>query len=170
MKNAHLLISLIKNQPTFSKIKEYDEISKFTYSLTSEVHKYISFGYKKEHILYFALKNPNYCKEFNTYIAPNLLSIISSLSEHFPILANVKTIKAYYPQPLQKQQKGKYFTPPKHFASYNEKTQTLYIQTYNEQSKGEFINHCTNPKLHQLFEKIRESIKCNQNNQSKTPR
>lgn len=192
MKNSHLIISNLKNTSALSKLKDFDEIQRFINSLTLEVRKYISFAHKKEKILFVSLKNPNFCKEFNAYIAPNALQILHSNKAYFPLLSLVHQVKAYYPQKLKStsfnagftkeelekqlksiktykkrreliekfQKKGQlHFLPPKHFASYNQIIKTFYLQSYEEQSQGEFQNLATNPKLHRIFESIRNVIK-----------
>ncbi|WP_027327597.1 hypothetical protein [Helicobacter pametensis] len=98
MKDSHTIISQLKNTQAWSKLKEQDEISKLICSLTLEVRKYISFAHKKDQVLLVALKNPNLCAEFNTYTAPMLLGILSSLKEHFPLISSIKQVKAYYPK------------------------------------------------------------------------
>ncbi|MCE3047569.1 hypothetical protein LW138_05670 [Helicobacter sp. faydin-H17] len=93
-----MIISQLKSAHSWSKLKEFDEISKLINSLTLEARKYIAFAHKKEQILLVALKNPNLCAEFNTYTAPILLNTLSSFKEHFPTLSSLKQIKAYFPQ------------------------------------------------------------------------
>lgn len=158
MKDSHAIISRLKNAQAWHKLKEVDEVSKLVNSLTLEVRKYISFAYKKNLILFFALKNPNLCAEFNAYIAPNLLSIIQSCREHFPTLRHIKQIKAYFPKDTYKQPQGRYFKPPAHFAHYNTKTQTSFIQTYPERCTERFEILSTHPALREIFSSICHQI------------
>lgn len=158
MKDSHSIISQLKATPAWYKLKEVDEVSRLINSLTLEVRKYISFAYKKEKILFFALKNPNLCAEFNVYTAPNLLSIIQSCQDYFPTLRQIQQIKAYFPQKVEKFSQGRYFTPPAHFASYNTQSKISYIQTYKERCDGDFQILATRPALRDIFQSIQRNI------------
>lgn len=158
MKDSHSIISQLRSTQAWFKLKEVDEVSRLINSLTLDVRKYISFAYKKEKILFIALKNPNLCAEFNVYTAPNLLSIIQSCQEYFPTLKQIQQIKAYFPQKVEKFSKGRYFTPPAHFANYHTQSRISYIQTYVERCNGEFEILSTRPALRDIFRSIQRNI------------
>lgn len=161
MKDSHSIISQLKTTQALFKLKEVDEVSRLINSLTIEVRKYISFAYKKEKILFVALKNPNLCAEFNTYTAQNLLQILQTCKEYFPTLRHIKQIKSYFPQKVEKNSKGRYFSPPAHFASYHTQSKTHYIQAYVEQCQEEFKILTTRPALRHIFEAIQSNIQAN---------
>lgn len=41
-------------------------------------------------------------------------------------------------------------------------------ENYKEKAKGDFTNHCTNPKLFEVFERIREIIRSKNDTQTKS--
>lgn len=161
MKDSHSIISQLKANQAWFKLKEVDEVSRLINSLTLELRKYISFAYKKEKILFIALKNPNLCAEFNVYTAPNLLSIIQSCQDYFPTLKQIQQIKAYFPQKVEKFSQGRYFKPPAHFAHYNTQSKIAYIQTYTERCEGEFEILTSHQALRDIFQSIQRSIQAN---------
>lgn len=158
MKSSHSIISLIKEKPQFQRLKIYDEINRLITSLPIQMRKYIAFGFQRGDNLIFALKNPVVIQEYNTYHSQTILNTLQCMKEFFPNIAQSKKITFYYPQPLEKNTQGKYFVARKHYAIYSEKVEVIYIQSFPEQSNGEFINRATHPKLYKLFEQIRKAI------------
>lgn len=159
MKSSHSLISLLKEKPEFHRLKIQDEIKKLILSLPMEICKYIAFGFQKGDNLYFALKNPSVITEYTKYRSEYILRTLHDAQKGFPLIGKTKKITFYYPKPLKKNEKGVYFTAPAFYALYGEKVEVIYIQSFPEQSKGEFVNQATHPKLYKLFEEIRKTIK-----------
>lgn len=159
MKSSHNIISILKENHQFQKLKTHDEISKLISSLPMQLRKYIAFGYQKGENLYFALNNPTVISEYTTYHSQTILHTLKALQDFFPTIGKTNQIFFYYPRPLEKNKKGRYFTPPKHYALYCEEVKVIYIQSFAEKSKGEFVNQANHPKLYNLFESIRKAIK-----------
>lgn len=164
MKSSHSIISILKSLPEFRRLQEVDEISKLINALPLDMRKYISFGVQKGKKLCFALNNPLLCTEYNRYKSGLILGIFEECKEHFVELQEVQEVWFYYPQDLKKNQKGEYFNSPKHTASMMEQTEEYYLQRYKEHSKAEFENLAENPKIHEVLEKIRQTILKNLNN------
>lgn len=158
MKSSHSIISLIKEQHQFQRLKTFDEINKLISSLPIQMRKYIAFGYQRGQNLYFALKNPTLISEYNTYHSQTIFFTLQAAQEIFPLIGKCQKITFFYPKSLPKNTTGRYFTPPKHYATYFEKVETIYIQEFTEQSQGIFVNHAKHPKLYKLFENIRKAI------------
>lgn len=163
MKSSHSIISKLKSKQEFKRLQEIDDIGKIINALPLEMRKYISFGIQKKHKLCFALNNPLLCSEYNRYKSSLILAICQEFKEHFTQLQEVKEVWFYFPQSLESKKDGAYFNAPKHFASVCEVQEEYYLQRYEEHSKGEFINLATDPKLHKLFESIRQNILKNLN-------
>lgn len=158
MKSSHSIISIIKEQHQFQRLKTFDEINKLISSLPMQMRKYIAFGFQRGENLYFALKNPVIIQEYNTYHSQTILQTLQSMQEFFPNITKSKKITFYYPQPLEKNTQGKYFVARKHYAIYSEKVEAIYIQNFPEQAEGKFLNRSTHSKLYKLFEQIRKAI------------
>ncbi|WP_305862580.1 hypothetical protein [Helicobacter cholecystus] len=108
--------------------------------------------------MYFALKNPVIIQEYNTYHSSHILHTLYAMKEFFPKISKTKKIIFYYPKALKENTQGKYFKARKNYAIYSEKIEIIYIQSFPEQAKGEFLNQATHPKLYKLFEQIRKAI------------
>ncbi|WP_199919449.1 hypothetical protein [Helicobacter enhydrae] len=142
------------------RLQELDEIQKLRHSLPLELQKQIDFVCKKGTTLLFALKNPNYIPEFNTYKAKDILNALFPLKEHLSSLSQIQKVQGYIPHKRlhQDDQGSKYFKAPKNYAILSEQTEVLFLQPYVERANGDFINHSSNPKLFDLFEEIRATI------------
>ncbi len=102
----------------------------------------VSFAYLKHKVLYFVLNHPGAKQEFDIIIA----SIKTPLKQHPPQKCKhleFEDIRAYVShKPVQETTEPKHETAP----------------TYEERATGNFDNPATDPKLHEIIEKIRTVI------------
>ncbi|WP_394954174.1 hypothetical protein [uncultured Helicobacter sp.] len=147
MKDSKQIISFLKSQPEFSKLLLKDEINLFKAAyFTPYLQEQILFIFVKNQTLFFAAKHPAFCQEFN-YTHKHIIQTLRQYPQKFPTLSTLKEAKAYV---------------PRHILEPKTLLHTESKRYFSEHSKGEFVNHCHNPRLHELFEKLRLAILRNQ--------
>ena len=145
MKNSQTIISNILKLPTFTKLKQQNEIAKLKITLPLSIKNSLLFVIPRNHQLLFAFKNQVICNEFNRYHTKKLLDFIQNNSTLFPSLLQVSGVKGYVPH---------------QYLNFHFQTQKIFIApAYPERSFGIFTNHCEpNSNLFKLFEEIRSII------------
>ncbi|RXJ86402.1 DUF721 domain-containing protein [Arcobacter sp. CECT 8985] len=135
MKNMSAILNHLKQHPEFRKINTNEKIQRLINILPLKLKKGIKFAYVKGEILYFVLTHPVFKLEFNH----NKDSIKSQLIN--ANLANIEDIKFFVTNKREKKQEIK------------------IKEKYDERSYGIFENKVEDPRLHNLFEDIRDIIK-----------
>ena len=147
MKDSKHIISFLKSQPEFAKLRLKDEINLFKAAyLTPYLREQILFIFVKNQTLFFAAKHPAFCQEFN-YTRKHIIQTLRSYPQKFPTLSTLTEAKAYV---------------PRHILEPKPLPHTESKRYFSEHSRGEFANHCTSPRLYELFEKLRLAILRNQ--------
>jgi hypothetical protein len=146
MKHVSLVISHIKQQPSFKKMEQIASYKKLLALLPPKYTQMIKFMYNKNNTLFFVLKHPGFKMEFNykMTLIKGLLKKLIMLDE------SCKCIDA---------DELKFFVTNKPPEDTVMEIKAEYI--YEERSNGDFINKTHDKKLSLLFEEIRKIIKTN---------
>jgi len=141
MKNAHQILSSLKNSPEFSKLNSVECIEKLQTLFTPPLQRMIQYGYIKNSTLFFVLNHSGAKQEFDNTLASikDALKLMASDCEG----VEFENIRAYVVH--------------KSFEPFMPKI-SPQLQ-YHEFSKAEFKNSVEDKKLHESFERIREIIK-----------
>lgn len=141
MKNAHQILSSLKNKPELSKLNSVECIEKLKTLFTPPLQKMIQYGYIKNSTLYFVLNHSGAKQEFDNTLASikDALKIMASECENVKF-EHIKAYVLFTPQEL----------PVPH---------TQQQMQYHELSKATFINTQDDKELYASFERIRKIIK-----------
>ncbi len=145
MKDSNTIISHLKRQPYLKTLEQQECFDILIELLPNSITNSIKFIYKKNNILFFVLKHPSAKMEFN-YKRNLIKEILKRIETFHPKCKciNLKDIRAFVSNKkdiiLEKSPKTTIF--------------------YKERSSAEFKNIATDDKLHDIFEKIREEIRC----------
>ena len=143
MKNSAQVLSHIVNQPQYKKLSQHQCIDAVKSLLPPHLQKMVSFAYVKQKVLYFVLNHPGAKQEFDI------------------IISSIKTpLKLYPPKKCQDME----FEDIRAYVSHKPKPQNRptpgnHEGHYKERAEGDFTNIVTDKKLHDLFEKIRNTLK-----------
>lgn len=144
MKSSQNIISSIKNQTSFKRLKEYSQLDKLKLFLPIGMRKAILYVTYKNHRILFAFNNPGICAEFNHY---SRNEIKESLKKHPDLFPSI---------PLNADILG--FVQHNFLSTDDKNTSNNADIFYNEHSNGVFANLSKNEHLHEKFESIRKII------------
>ena len=147
MKDSKSIISHLVQQPSFKKCGQARHYEKLLALLPFSFTRGVKSLYTKDNILFFVLNHPNAKMEFNykRNLIKSLLNELSLQDKQSPF-HTIKELKCFVTnQPEQ----------PNTTAQSN--TFESYI-FYAEKAEGSFENSAQDPKLHALFESIRQQI------------
>ncbi|AXH10089.1 hypothetical protein CP960_08470 [Malaciobacter halophilus] len=136
MKKVSTILNHLKQNPEFRKINTNEAIQRLINVLPMKLKKGIKFGYVKNDTLYFVLTHPVYKMEFE-YNKALINSLLSSAH-----MTSIKDVKFFVTNKREKKQE-----------------EIIFYEKYDERSYGIFKNSLKDPKLHKIFEEIREIIK-----------
>jgi hypothetical protein len=136
MKKVSTILNHLKQNPEFRKINTNEAMQRLISVLPLKLKKGIKFTYIKNETLYFVLTHPVYKMEFE-YNKALINSLLSSAH-----MTNINDIKFFVTNKREKKQE-----------------ENIVYEKYDERSYGIFRNSIKDPKLHRLFEEIRELIK-----------
>lgn len=149
MKKANIIIEHLQNTPHLRKLREQKYFNKLKNILPSALKNGIKFIYKKDNILFFVLSHNLFLSEFN-YNLKTINKLLKNLEEIEQISLNIKEVKAFIShKPLVRESKSV-------------DTHIKYIESAN----GDFKNSIKDRELNSIFEKIREDIKLNREDNS----
>lgn len=143
MKSSQNIISSIKNQTSFKRLKEYSQLDKLKLFLPIGMRKAILYITYKNHRILFAFNNPGICAEFNHYSRNDIKESLKKHSDLFPSISADTDILGFVQHS---------------FLSSDESTSSNADIFYNENSNGDFTNLAKNSDLHEKFESIRKLI------------
>lgn len=144
MKSSQNIISSIKNQTSFKRLKEYSQLDKLKLFLPIGMRKAILYITYKNHRILFAFNNPGICAEFNHYSRNEIKESLKQHSDLFPSISTNTEILGFVQHS---------------FLPSDEKTTPNNSDIfYNEHSNGDFVNLAKNTYLHEKFESIRKII------------
>ena len=145
MKDSQTIISHLKKHPSLKTLEQEECFDILIKLLPSSLSNFIKFIYTKNHTLFFVLKHPSAKMEFN-YKRNLIKDILKKIETFHPKCKciNLDNMKAFVTN-----KKDPVIEPPADVTIH-----------YDERAKGSFVNNAKNEKLHEIFEKIREEIKC----------
>lgn len=141
MKNAHQILSSLKNKPEFSKLNSVECIEKLQTLFTLPLQRMIQYGYIKNSTLYFVLNHSGAKQEFDNTLASikDALKIMASECDNVEF-EHIKAYAIFKPQePLD--------------------PHTPQQMQYYELSHAAFTNTQEDKELYKSFENIRNIIK-----------
>ena len=146
MKDAKSIISHLVQQPSMKKYGQMRCYEQLLSLLPKSFTTLIRFVYTKNDTLFFVFAHPSGKMEFN-YKRSLIKSLLSQIILHFPECEclHVKEIQCFVTNQPE-------VLPP---------LKTPSTIPYTERALGEFLNTCHDPKLHALFESIKETLKSN---------
>jgi len=145
MKDSKTIISHLKKTPSLKTLEQEECFDILIKLLPKSISNFIKFLYTKNSILFFVLSHPSAKMEFN-YKRNLIKDILKKIETFHP---NCKCINFLNIQAFVSNKKEPKIEHPKN---------TTIV--YKERALGEFKNKIKNKKLHEVFEKIREEIKC----------
>ncbi len=144
MKSASEVLGHVLESPLFEKMNDYRAIAYFIRLMPPSIKMGIAFGYRKNNVLFFALKRSGFQQEF--YNKNNVLNqMLKKYQEEKGVLVGVDKIQTFVKRSLYQEEIKK--------NAANKPT-----QNYGELSAGTFENLATVEKIHEIFEEIREII------------
>ncbi len=142
MKNSAQVLSHLIGQPQYKKLQQHQCIDAVKALFPPHLQGLVLFAYIKHKVLTFVFSHPGAKQEFDIIIAS-----IKTPLKHYPPAScediEFEDIRAYVshtPQPKQK--------------LFTRDTELLF----EEQAQGDFENPVQNEKLHNIIEKIRDTI------------
>jgi hypothetical protein len=143
MKDAKSIISHLVQQPSMKKYEHMRCFERLLGLLPKSFTSLVRFVYTKNETLFFVLSHPAGKMEFH-YKRSLIKSLLSQIISHFPQCdcLRVKEIQCFVTH-----QREKDVLPESN----------AHI-TYEERATGNFPNDCCEPKLHALFEAIKETL------------
>ncbi|MDR1614433.1 MAG: hypothetical protein LBS26_02580 [Campylobacteraceae bacterium] len=144
MKHISLVISHIKQQPSFKKMEQTASYKKLLALLPPRYQSMVKFMYNRNDTLFFVLKHPGFKMEFNykTTLIKGLLKELIKQDESCKCI-DASSIKTFVSNEI---------------SSHATIQKSDSVPYYAEQSKGGFKNLATDAKLQKVFESIREII------------
>ncbi len=145
MKKSSNIISHLKNQPLYSKLKTVKCFEKIKSLLPPRLSNAILFVYIKNDILFFVLNHPGYKMEFN-YNLNLIKGVLKELKKRESVCKDLvfKNIKAFVSNKIDLEEN---------------KNQTEKKLIYKERATGDFEIKTNNKKLRQIFQNIQDIIK-----------
>ena len=145
MRKANEILNSVKGRPDFKSIHKYSCFNKLQRLLPTRFQKAIAFFYIKNNTLFGALSHPGYKMElnYNKDLVKTLLKELT-LREHSckEFFENIENIEFFV---------SKFHTKAPLYESKS-------IPHYKELAKGDFGIDIANSELQIIFEKIREDI------------
>jgi hypothetical protein len=148
MKNASVILSHLVSQPQFKVLKQQECYRKFISLLGSKWQKAIAFVYIRNHTLFVAVTHPGFKMELH-YNRDLLKSVLTQLASHTPECAM-----------LQAEEVVVFHS--KYRSIVKEEREEETVPYYNELASDSFEILSDDRELKARFEKIKESIRCNQ--------
>lgn len=148
MKNMKSILSHIKSMPYFGKFQNDTNLDMIKNLLPKGLKDFLCFMYIKNKVLFFVFDNPNLSMEFE-YKKNFIKDIIKKIEEIKNIDLQIDNLKAIAPSNLCQRRLKK----------TREKS---IVHVYKEKSLANFKNTIKDKDLSQSLEKIRNSIKKNQ--------
>jgi len=145
MKRANEILKRVKQTPYFKSVQKYSCYNKLLELMPPRFSKAIAFFYIKNNILFGALSHPGYKMElnYNKDLVKGLLKQLSSFDmECKEVFKEVKDIKFFV---------SKFHAPAPLMQSSS-------IPKYQELAQGSFKILAQDSEIKALFEKIREDI------------
>ncbi len=147
MKDTKFIIQHLKNDPRFSKLKQYECFNKLKKILSTNLQNAIKSTYEKNNILYFILVNHIYKMEFN-YSLKLIIKLLNTLKSEHIECREIKDVKFFITNKIDD------------FKDLEQKSTNIF---YEEKSKGDFKNLAEDKKIKEIFEDIRNIILKNNN-------
>jgi hypothetical protein len=148
MKNASVILSHLVSQPQFKVLKQQECYRKFISLLGSKWQKAIAFVYIRNHTLFVAVTHPGFKMELH-YNRDLLKSVLTQLASHTRECAM-----------LQAEEVVVFHS--KYRSIVKEEREEETVPYYNELASDSFEILSDDRELKARFEKIKESIRCNQ--------
>ena len=148
MKNASSILSHLVNQPQFKVLKQQECYRKFIALLGSKWQKAIAFVYIKNETLFVAVTHPGFKMELH-YNRDLLKSVLTQLSSYDPLCSMLRAKKVVV-------------FHSKYRSVIKETPEEETIPYYHEIAKSTFDILSDDDDLKTRFEKIKETIRCNQ--------
>jgi len=148
MKNASMILSHLTNQPQFKYLKQQACYSKYLSLLGEKWQKAIAFVYIKNETLFVAVTHPGFKMElhYNRDLLKSVLTQLASLDRECAMLRAEKVVVFH----------------SKYRSIVKESPDDETIPYYQELATSQFRVETEDPELKQMFEKIKETIQCNQ--------
>ena len=145
MKKSSNIISHLKNQPLYSKLKTVKCFEKIRSLLPPRLSNAILFIYIKNDILFFVLNHPGYKMEFN-YNLNLIKGVLKELKKREVVCKDLvfKDIKVFVSNKIEKDEDDK-------------KEEEKLI--YKERATGNFKIKTNKKELKQIFQNIQDIIK-----------
>jgi len=145
MKDSKSIISHLVQQPSMKKYEQVRCYDRLLSLLPKSFTSMVRFVYTKNETLFFVLNHPCAKMEFN-YKRNLIKSLLKELQARFPECSclHVKEVQSFV-------------------TNQKSEEEALIVSAnsdifYAEQATGEFETLCEDPKLHALFEAIKETI------------
>ena len=148
MKKSSNIITHLKNQPLYSKLKTVKCFEKIKSLLPPRLSNAILFIYIKNDILFFVLNHPGYKMEFN-YNLNLIKGVLKELKKRESVCKDLvfKDVKAFVSNKIDLEEN---------------KNQTGKKLIYKERATGDFEIKTNNKNLKNIFQNIKKIIKNNQ--------
>ena len=145
MKKSSNIITHLKNQPLYSKLKTVKCFEKIKSLLPPRLSCAILFIYIKNDILFFVLNHPGYKMEFN-YNLNLIKGVLKELKKRELVCKDLvfKDVKAFVSNKIDLEEN---------------KNQTEEKLTYKERATGDFEIKTDNENLKNIFQNIKKVIK-----------
>lgn len=145
MKKSSNIITHLKNQPLYSKLKTVKCFEKIKSLLPPRLSSAILFIYIKNDILFFVLNHPGYKMEFN-YNLNLIKGVLKELKKRELVCKDLvfKDVKAFVSNKIDLEEN---------------KNQTEEKLTYKERATGDFEINTDNENLKNIFQNIKKIIK-----------
>lgn len=144
MKNVSEVLTHLIGSPNFKKLHTLREASHFIQMMPLSFKNGIAFSYRKDKVLFIALKHPCFQQEFYHKI-PLVKQLLKEYQQEKKALLGIQDIKSFvtytsYQKEVEKQKENE------------------IPLVYGELSLGVFNNLASNPVIHKKFEEIRKII------------
>lgn len=150
MKKAQHIINSFLSDPFYAllsrKVRTRKSLEKLKSVLPLDMRNHLMLiSYRAPKIL-FCFDHPSYAQEFNNYKKKDIMYCLSAYKDEFAeFLTPDVEVRAYVPSRI--------------LAHIKEKDEVAEsTPSYKEHSNGEFVNHASDPLIHEQFEKIRGLI------------
>jgi len=141
MKNSAQVLSHIVNQPQYKKLGQHQCIAAVQALLPPHLQTMVTFAYVRHKVLYFVLNHPGAKQEFDI------------------IITSIKApLKLYPPEKCKEMEFEDIRAYVSHKPAQKSAPQKETVPYYEERSDGTFENPVKDKRLHEIIEKIRQSI------------
>jgi len=150
MKTPETILNTLTGAPQFRTLAQHQCYRRFLAALPPRFQEAIGFVYLRDRVLHIALRHPGYKMElqYQTSLFLTMLETLASTDEACRHLQADKVVIF----------NSKFTTRP---------AEAAYLPSvphYDELSKGTFEDHSSDPDLHAQFERTRQLIRANRDN------